>query len=998
MIRTFALTLIGVLFGTFLLAQKGIIRGKVTDAKTGETLIGAAVVIAGTTNGSSTDIDGNYSIEALQPGTYNLVCRFISYDSDTIRNVQVKANEVTIQNFTMGESAIELDVGVEITARQDRASENYMLTMQKKSATVMDGISSSQIKRAGDSDAAGAVKRVTGVSVEGGKYVYVRGLSDRYSLTLLNGAQIPSLDPQRNSVQLDIFPTNLIDNIVIVKTFSPEYPANWAGGLIDITTKDFPEKFNLQVSSSIGYNENATFNDDFITSEESDTDWLGWDDGSRDVPKEALNQNLRRYTGPPNGWVGVLDHFGIQHSYEDGDSPSIIDIANEVDEIESANQLLGLRDDYVAELNEPLSEAGRSFPNTWEPIEQAPPLNQSYGISIGNQTKLFGKPLGFNVGANYSYSAQGYTDGFVGRYNLTGDIDDASSLNTDEAYRDQRGTQSVLWGALGNVNLKLTSTDKIGFTVFHNQSGDNRARYQIGPNPVYEAGTQQETRINSYLERSLTSYQLKGEHYFENNDGPNLKMDWSGTYTLSNQDTPDLRLFTNILEINEEDTVYRIERNLQLPNRFYRDMQENNYDAQVNFELPFDNYTDLTNKLKFGGRYVFKDRNLGERAYAFNFESIRFNGNPSDYFADENFNTDNEDGYIFVEDNTQDVNSYFAEQSVWAGYVMTDYNITPTLRGIGGVRYETTNIFVQTKGISESDLTDEEIEERTGELILGDILPSASLTWNFRENMNLRGAYSRTLARPTFRELGTFSRFDQQFLTVLTGNPDLERTLIDNYDLRWEWFPNPGEVLSASLFYKNFTNPIERITIPTAQNREITYDNLDRSELYGIEIEARKRVATVGNTGIDAGFNVSFIEAYSQIRADELELIRANDPDAEDTRDMFGQSPYIVNGFLAVTNDSLGLDVSVTYNEQGPRMVLVNKGATPNVYEQPRPSLNLVINKTFGEHWKVSAKASNLLDSEYLQTYGSDDFKGEQYTFQRFQLGRSYSLGVTYKI
>jgi len=259
-------------------AQTGKIRGTVYEASSGEPLIGVTVVIKGTSKGAVTDFDGKFTISA-EPGNYDIQVSFISFETVTISGVAVKEGEVTVlDNISLKESVQELQEVV-VTAELIKDSESALLTLKKKSANLMDGISAAKFRKIGDSDAAGAVKRVTGVSVEGGKYVYIRGLGDRYTKTTLNNIDIPGLDPDRNSLQIDIFPTNLIDNMTVLKSSLAEMPADFTGGVVNIETKDFPEEKIFDVSASIGYNPSMHFNNEYITYEGSDTDFLGFDNG-----------------------------------------------------------------------------------------------------------------------------------------------------------------------------------------------------------------------------------------------------------------------------------------------------------------------------------------------------------------------------------------------------------------------------------------------------------------------------------------------------------------------------------------------------------------------------------------------------------------------------------------------------------------------------------------------------------------------------------------------
>ena len=370
-------------------SQTGTLRGKIIDGSTGEELIGATVMIVGTTTGSASDLDGNYNIFDIKSGTYQFQCQFISYTPQTVSDVVIKSGEVTVINFTLQSVSMGLKE-VEISAKASQRTEAALLTLQKKSANVVDGISAQQMKRSGDSDAAGALKRVSGINVEEGKYVFVRGLSDRYSKATLNGSEIPGLDPNRNTVQMDIFPTNLIENMVVYKSYTPNLPADFTGGLIDIVTLDFPESFTVSFSYKAGYNTQSSLNDNFLSYEGSSTDFLGYDDGFRDIPA-ATSGDIPIY---PNDKQGLTD---ITTSFNKIMSPS----------------------------------AMSSF------------LNNSLSFSIGNQHKVGKNSLGYIVGLSYKYDEFYYDDGFYGEYKLVGA--DATTLTTQKAYNATLGQKEALW-------------------------------------------------------------------------------------------------------------------------------------------------------------------------------------------------------------------------------------------------------------------------------------------------------------------------------------------------------------------------------------------------------------------------------------------------------------------------------------------------------------------------------------------------------------------------
>lgn len=271
-------------------AQKGIIRGTVTDASNGEALFGVNVVIEGTSIGAVTDFDGKFQINA-DPGTYNIQASFVTYRTVTIEGVAVDAGEVKIiDNISLAEDVEQLGEVV-VTAKAIRSTEAALLAVKRKSPNVLDGISSANFRKIGDSDAASAVKRVPGISVEGGKYVYIRGLGDRYTKSILNGVDIPGLDPDRNSLQMDLFPTGIIDNIMVTKSFTADLPADFTGGMINIDTKEFPEEPTFDISIGGSFNPAMHFNSNYLTYKGGNTDFLGFDDGTRGNPADKYSSN-----------------------------------------------------------------------------------------------------------------------------------------------------------------------------------------------------------------------------------------------------------------------------------------------------------------------------------------------------------------------------------------------------------------------------------------------------------------------------------------------------------------------------------------------------------------------------------------------------------------------------------------------------------------------------------------------------------------------------------
>lgn len=905
------------LYSLGILAQTGTIRGKVTDAGTGEELVGATVVIDGTNIGARTDIDGNFNIPNLTPGTYNLKVVYVSFGTKIIESLVVTAGQVIVQNVTLAEETTAIEEEVVVEAKAERKAENYLLTQQKKSPTIQDGISSELFSRTGDRTAASAMQRVTGVSVEGGKYVYVRGLGDRYTKTTLNRAEIPGLDPDRNTVQMDLFPSNLIDNIIVLKTFSPDVPGNFTGGYVNINTKDFPETFTMQASASFSFNDQTTFNSNFIST-------------------------------PVQGG----DIFGLGKG-GDREIPSAVD--------GSAN---------AARFDTDV------FNNQLDAETRSPFLNQSYAFSLGNQSTLFGKQLGYIVAVSYRNSFNYFDNGAFGRFDITSSSSDI--LNPRTVLDSEQGTQQVLWGALGNLSLKLSDNSKIGLNLIRNQSGENQAIANSGIFPDLDINTYQTLSL-FYTQRSLTTAQLRGDHVF---GSKNIKVDWITSYSISTQDQPDLRYFTNGIKREATGDEYVIPPGgARAPSRFFRDMVENNWDTKVDVTIPL---LGNKSKVKLGGSFLYKERDFNEQIFQYSApEDINYGTTPLDFVNNL------AEG---VQTTTNQSNSYVGEQIVASGYGLIDWRLTPRLRLLTGARLEVTDLTVE----SDNPRRDK------GELENTDILPAFNLTYELKKDMNLRFAYGRTLARPTFRELAPYPTFQFVGDFILTGDPSLERTLIDNFDIRWEMFPSQGEIITVSTFYKTFQAPIA-IVIETRSagsgTGERSFDNLPNATVYGAELEFRKKLNFITSSleNFTFGFNFSYIQSEIDIPEEERSFNLAVHPDLDaSTRPLNGQSPYIVNTFLNYDNKGAGWQANVNFNIFGERISAVGVGV-PDVLEQPRPILDAMVSKEFGNarQWRLSLRARNILNPEFKFT---QTFRGDENIYRNYTNGRTYSIGIRYLI
>ncbi len=943
--------------------DKGTVAGVVVDSETGETLIGANVALlpADTTDaapitGAATDLDGAYRIR-IAPGTYNVRYTYIGYQPKTVSGVEVTAGTVTNLEVSLAPDTAELEEVV-VTVEAARDSEAGLLKQRQKASAVSDAISAEAIGRSGSSNAADAMQRVTGASVQGGKYVSVRGLGGRYASTQLNGVNLPSSDPERKAVQFDLFPAALLESIVTLKTFTPDRPGNFSGGSVNINTRSFPRQFSLTYSSSLSFNTQTHFNDDFLTFSGGRLDWLGFDDGTRQIP--SLLRSLDEREIP--------------------DAPIFVSGPEEA---------------------ERYSQIAKAFEGELAPTRRTAPIGQRHRFSVGNQSALLGRPLGYVLSLSYRRDASFYGNGTTGRYELGGSNDRLRELLL---LNDQSSTEEATLGAVANASYKLTPNHQIGLDGLYTHTGTSSTRFQEGRWVEVNEEDDFRNRTLTFQERSVFSLKLNGKSYFESLN--NALVEWRGARARTTQEEPDRRFFASIARVRADgDTLFSaFDQGLRPPARVFRDLVETRYTAGLDVTLPVE-FRGRGSNLKAGVSYNDTRRSFSERFFSYNAPEvaagIEYNGNPDAFFAEENLGivgTDANGNPVFgltIDPQTNDFSSYEGDRTIAAGYLMGEVPVTDRLRVITGARVEATDLAVQATADSVGRI--EEI----------DLLPSLNVVYQLRENMNLRAAATRTLARPTFREIAPYPSFNFVQAEVIIGNPNLQRVLITNFDLRWEWFRRPGEVAAVSLYYKALDDPIERAFIGSSSNtgNQLTWRNVDQATVYGAEFEARTRLDYISPLlrDVTLGGNLSFTRSQVDVPCLEFEedgvtcergeLVFRQVNNESSTRDLQGQSPYLANLNLNYNNQESGTSAGLFLNVFGERLSIVSTGATPDVFEQPQPQLDFVLSQRLLQGWSAKLRARNILNPEIKQTY---TFEGEELIYQRFQRGRTFSLGLSY--
>ena len=935
-------------------AQTGTVRGYLYDEGNGEPVLFGNVLVDDDGTGTTTDLDGAYVID-LAPGIYSLTFSFIGYTATTVSDVVVTAGEVTNLDVNIAEESQVIEEVV-ITAKQARNTEVALATIKRKSTNLLDGISSASFKKIGDSDAAAAIKRVSGVSVEGGKYVYVRGLGDRYTKSILNGMDIPGLDPDRNTIQMDLFPTSIIDNIIVVKSFTADLPADFTGGIVDINTKDFPDERNASISVGLGYNPSMHFNSSYLTYAGGGRDFLGFDDGTRAIPTD-------RRTDIPTR-VAVLSDPSNQSEFT-----SILNGFNP--------QLGALR--------------SSSF------------MDYSAGFSIGDQINKNGGSLGYTFNASYKNSTDFYEGAVFQRYGK-GNTSDVLDLQLRESQIGDYGTNNVLIAAMGGLSYKKNA-NRFTFNVLRLQNGESTAGLfdYIGAD---QGSNFTATQHNlEYSQRSVTNALLSGSHSL--NQGK-YSIDWKLSPTVSNITDPDIR-FTRV---RTDGTNLSIGTESGVPQRIWRYLEETNLSGKVDLT---NNYTFADNKakLKVGGGYTYKNRDYEIQNFAIFTGTTDVTEDVNSLFAEENFFDSENIGGLYYEPQFIPVNanSYEGRIESYSAYVSNEFEPIKDMKFVVGLRMESFNQFYS--GINQA----RETYYNVPVLDDLDLFPTANIIYALNDNVNIRSSFSKTIARPSFKEASFATIIDplsgRTFIggffpdiDVATGTQiwdgNLSSTDIYNYDVRLELYQERGQNVSISGFYKSFINPIEIVQYVQAANN-FQPRNVGNGQVIGVELEFMKYLgdfeSRLGNLGVNG--NVTL--ASSKIDMSETEFTsRVNNArvgeEISDTRVMAGQAPYIINAGISYRTPSNNFEIGTFYNVKGETLQFVGIADRPDVYTKPFHSLNISGSYTFGndDRMKARFKVENLLSSDresVFQSFGTDD-----QLFSSLSPNRSLSLSLSYNI
>lgn len=918
-------------------AGYGSISGRVVSETRGRAVAGVRVIVTGRNLSAETDSDGRFGIADIAPGTYSLFLYHASHDPLTVDGIIVAAGRDVTRRLPLPDKALRGEA-VRITGSMGRAGEAGMLFAQKNAPSVSDGISAQQISKTPDGDAAAALKRVTGISVGGDGMVYVRGLGERYVNMQLNGMTVSSPNPEKRVVPLDMFPTRLLENLTVSKTFTADQPAEFAGGSLQLRTRNDPEKRLIEFSATLGYEPGTTFNP-YLTYKGGALDWLGLEDGSRALP-----------AGIPDGF---FDHR----------TPNIG--ATEAERQARQRRML------------------QSLPNVWTPYAATAPVNQSYGLTLGNRIPLGGdRIMGWLLGASYG-TKWSVDEELNGRINVDAQGDHATYR---DRYEKDVSAHEVQWGTLATATYQDGERHKLRTNILINRNWEDQVTR------ILEQSTEDTAMIfelaNSY--QTLLNGQLEGIHTVRN-DGTRLT--WVASATSASRHEPDQRI-SKYLRMKSDAPLFdpafpwSVAATSGFQERYWFDLEETGGGGKVGLEVPVEGWGMRSGSRAHAGVSGFaKSREYSARRLSYApgaaiQEAPEKYGRPYEDFLDL-LNGAADSGYV-TNRNQNEKDNYAVEDVQWAAHAQVDAVLGESWRVIAGLRMAAARVEGEARSPEDKLSPTERAAAvcRVAQCVVPfgydrvALLPAVSAVYAVTGAQNLRASWTRTFSYPEYREMSPMLFFSYQEGLETVGNIDLKPTDIYNYDLRWEWYAGASDLLAVSGFYKDFRNPVEVSIRQNGSNDRAEYVNAGQAELWGAEVEARTGLGRLHDVLSPVSLTANYTRIHSVVSGQRR-------------RAMQGQSPYLVNIILFFEPFQGKTQMSLLYNRFGRRIAKVGAGNFPDVYEEARESLEYSWSQTLARGLKARFTARNLTEDPRLQTQGG-------LVVNRIENARVYSLGVSY--
>ncbi len=892
--------------------ETGRIAGRIVDGTTGQGLTNVGVQITGTTVGTQSGVDGRFVIPAAPAGTISLTVRRLGYRAKTVTGVMVPAGGAVEQNVTLETAVVQLATTV-VTAEAERGSVGDALDQQRSATGIVASISAEQMSRSPDGDASQAVQRVSGVTVQDDKTVFVRGLGERYTTTTLNGARLPSADPEKRSVPLDMFPSGLLQSISTQKTFTPDMSGDFAGAQVDIKTREFPAERTWAASLSLGANTAAT-GQSVLQGPRLSGDLFALGSGARAAPSALAT-------------AGDLRNLQTQ-----GD----------------------------------INSAARQLRNNWTPVSGTGLPNSSFGLSLGGQDPIFGRSIGYLASANYSVSQDVHTNEVRSNPAITD-----GAISELERWEGRTGVTSATLSGMLNLTTFLGTHTRLSLDNTYTRTADNEASQDEGFTFFYLAPARRSTQ--RYVERAVRSNQLRGEHVI----GDSRQLDWNLTSSGVSRLEPD-RTDLVYVEFQSPTGSYfgYPASDPQAGRRTFGDLSENSYSSAVNFSQSFGDVSRPFN-VKTGAllRYTSRDAlNNQFSVYADQLPAGAERLSAEEIYA--RFAVEGSGGTLRIS-GANEAGSYEARELLSAGYAMIEIPFGERLRATVGARVENAAVDV------DSDITSG--RQISANLDNTDVLPSLVLNFRATENHTFRASVTQTLARPEYRELAPIQYLEVIGNNITRGNENLQRSLIRNADLKWEFYPTDGELFSVGVFAKQFDDPIERVDVASGGPSFVTFVNSESAFNVGLELEARKGLGSF----LEAAEAFDVFANVTLMRSD-ISIGEGVSSNTNSSRPMIGQAPYVVNTGVNYRLPFAGASATLLYNVVGKRIWAAGTIPYPDIYEMPRNMLDFSLRFPAFGNTTVRFDARNLMNAPYVLEQGP-------LVRERYETGRTFSLGLSWR-
>ncbi len=986
-------------------ADPGTLIGSVTAVEDGSPVAGATIIFRGTDVEAVTDGDGQFRVE-LPEGTHTFSVIQPDFSTQTVTDIEVVAFEETEVAVELTPQAVSLAEQTVFAVEEVRVEGGIAKLIEEmaNSDAVVSFIGQEQIGRTGDSDAAGALRRVTGLTVVDDRFVYVRGMGERYSTSYLNGAVLPSPEVDKRVVPLDLFPAGIIETLSVQKTYSPELPGQFGGGGVGITTIGLPDdqyrrRLRTDVAFSLGFNEGLTFQDRLFDRGGS-LDFLGFDDGTRALPGPIEKSD--ELIGPPSGVFGG---------------------------------------GYTAEERE---DFGESFSNPWTPTERLIPLDYSGSVSVRdkielNETRSFGFTASISLKDSWNASSEGLTiyEGSQDRKELGRPIHE---------YEVERTTRDIDVGSLVELVLEDARRYRIESASLLVRATDAMTEELSGyyGSEQYDIG---ETEV-LWREQTLFNQSLRGRHQLSLLGGTEFR--WNYNFSLAQSYEPDRKYY--VYREDQQDGNFIADDSYLIGDqwsnrRIFTEVDDTVHDGGIATSVPIGWFGNPSaDFLDFGTQVSYQQRSSDTRRFGYTYSDAGGNRETVELDMDAMITdeTIGPDGIFDFREWTESTDSISSDQLVLAGHAKADILILGNNRLSAGVRAEWSRQTVGTYNFFTGD--EEEPEELIPETLVDMLMPAINLTVPTGDKTQLRLGASSTINRPDLNELSPQQKFSgAPGSGTFQGNPQLSIARLYNGDARWEWYIAEQEFLSVGGFYKYFVDPIETFqlnrgggetlttlaNIPSAQNlgAELEWqltgryigDAIRRSvvnirtDSFDQTLRRRKLAGGIASVFRDLTFSGNFAYIWSQISlGDDGEEFKfaLKDPitgltedksfaNTNTDRPLEGQSPYVLNLSLGYRNSvswsqnrEQHTSAFFNYNVFGPRIVAIGTNGVPDIYEQPFHSLNFVLRQSLSEYISLGFSANNLLDPP-SETTLSDERKGDgSNVVESLKKGRSYSLSV----